>query len=145
MASRAASITSQLSCHALGSSCSLCRSGGADFCVRLNVLKPALPRTESQNKPLSPLCVCVLQCWSESPDFWSRDLAVTASDDRGSGEIAPGTPEEAHISGSFQYTGHKCTDRWSQMMPLFFRSHCSVNASKDHFLKFFFACAGLEC
>lgn len=26
-------------------------------------------------------------------------MAVTASDDRGSGEIAPGTPKEAHISG----------------------------------------------
>lgn len=45
----------------------------------------------------SPLCL--LQCWSESPDFQSRDLAVTASDDRGSGEIAPGTPKEARVSG----------------------------------------------
>lgn len=47
----------------------------------------------------SPSPLCLLRCWSESPDFWSRDLAVTASDDRGSGEIAPGTPKEAHISG----------------------------------------------
>lgn len=56
-------------------------------------------------RPPSPLCLS--RCWSESPDFWSGDLAVTASDDRGSGEIAPRTPKEAHISG-----------RWDTKAPL---------------------------
>lgn len=50
-------------------------------------------------------------------------MAVTASDDRGSGEIAPGAPEEAHISGrrggSFKYTQHKSTDHWSLIVMLF--------------------------
>lgn len=61
---------------------------------------------KSQNAPplffffLSPLCL--FQCWSESPDFWSGDLAVTASDDRGSGEIAPTGPKEPHISGGWK-------------------------------------------
>lgn len=49
--------------------------------------------------PGGPSPLCLLQCWSESPDFWSRDLAGAASDDRGTGEITPRTPEEAHISG----------------------------------------------
>ena len=82
MASRAASITSQLSCHALGSSCSLCRSGGADFCVRLNVLKPALPRAESQNEPPSPLCVCVcfsagLRALISGAEIWQSQQVMT--------------------------------------------------------------------
>lgn len=66
---------------------------------------------KSQNSP-SPLCL--LQCWSESPDFWSRDLAVTASDDRGSGEIAPRTPKEAHISGGRGVCSiHRTQKHWS--------------------------------
>ena len=71
------------------------------LCVRLNVLKPSLPvRPKSPSSP-APLCVC-FGAGLRAPDFWSRDLAVTASDDRGSGEIAPGTPEEAHISGGWE-------------------------------------------
>lgn len=43
------------------------------------------------------MCVCVCAAF-ERPDFWRPDLAVTASDDRGSGEITPGTPKEALIA-----------------------------------------------
>jgi len=43
----------------------------------------------------SPVC-CV--CLFREPRFWSTDLAVTASDDRGIGEIAPGAPEDATVS-----------------------------------------------
>lgn len=54
----------------------------------------ACAKSPSDSSPL-----CWFRCWSESPESWSRDLADAASDDRGSGEIAPRTPEEAHISG----------------------------------------------
>lgn len=59
------------------------------------VVKAAFGRSLS-----SPACiVCLFQCWFASPRFWSSDLAVTASDDRGIGEIAPRTPEDAAFTG----------------------------------------------
>lgn len=85
----------------------------------------ALSKVTDNNPPphctttTSPLCL--LQCWSESPDFRSRDLAVTASDDRGSGEIAPRTPEEARVSGGrgafLQSPPHK--ENSPETVPLF--------------------------
>lgn len=77
---------------------------------------------KSQN---SPFPLCLFQRWSESPDFWSRDLAVTASDDRGSGEIAPRTPKEVHISGGWEACSiHRMQKHWSVE---FWWCHCSEN------------------
>lgn len=70
-------------------------------------------------RPLSPPFVFVAVLGLRNPDFWSRDLAVTASDDRGSGEIAPRTPKEAHISGLFNTQKHWSVGLWW--------SHCSEN------------------
>lgn len=54
----------------------------------------------------SPACiVCLFRCWFASPRFWSTDLAVTASDDRGIGEIAPRTPEDAAVTGEPEERG----------------------------------------
>ncbi|KAK2849949.1 hypothetical protein Q7C36_008732 [Tachysurus vachellii] len=62
-----------------------------------NVLLLRLPSSRS---PSSSACiVCLFRCWFASPRFWSTDLAVTASDDRGIGEIAPRTPEDAAFTG----------------------------------------------
>lgn len=76
-------------------------------------------RPESPSGPPSPLCAR-LGAGLRAPDFWSRDLAVTASDDRGSGEIAPRTPEEAHISG-----GHSTHSAQTVPIarPLFWKNH----------------------
>lgn len=75
----------------------------------------ALCKASDPPPPSPPLCL--LQ-WGS--DFWSRDLAVTASDDRGSGEIAPRTPKEAHISGGRMAHSIPTTQRhWSEMMALF--------------------------
>ncbi|KAK5921046.1 hypothetical protein CgunFtcFv8_024785 [Champsocephalus gunnari] len=75
----------------------LCAAVAEPTLVSIKCVEAIAACAKSQNGLPSPLCLS--QCWSESPAFWSRDLAVTASDDRGSGEIAPRTPEEAHISG----------------------------------------------
>lgn len=62
------------------------------------VVKAAFGRSLS-----SPACiVCLFRCWFASPRFWSTDLAVTASDDRGIGEIAPRTPEDAVFTGELE-------------------------------------------
>lgn len=93
---------------------------------------------KSQNGP-SPLCL--FQCWSESPDFWSRDLAVTASDDRGSGEIAPGTPKEAHISGGWEvHSIHRTQKHWSVEFDdaIVLKPHCSATTVKTTFILFFY-------
>lgn len=75
--------------------------------VRLNVLKPLLPLESLRTAPLS--MVCLLQCWFESPHFWRTDFAVTAKDDRGSGEIAPRTPKEPLISGDLEAGWYTCS------------------------------------
>lgn len=60
--------------------------------VRRNVLKRKAAFRRSLSSPVC--CVCLFR----APRFWSTELAVTASDDRGIGEIAPGTPEDATVS-----------------------------------------------
>lgn len=62
-----------------------------------NVLLLRLPSSRSLSS--SACIVCLFRCWFASPRFWSTDLAVTASDDRGIGEIAPRTPEDAAFTG----------------------------------------------
>ncbi|KAI5107250.1 TRAF family member-associated NF-kappa-B activator [Silurus meridionalis] len=63
-----------------------------------------LPRVFSRNV----LLLRLPSCWFASPRFWSTDLAVTASDDRGIGEIAPRTPEDAAFTGE-QEKGNKAS------------------------------------
>lgn len=57
--------------------------------------KGGLPKVSEQS---SLLCVFVSMPVLRAPRFWSTDLAATASDDRGIGEIAPRTPEDATVS-----------------------------------------------
>lgn len=77
----------------------------------------ACAKSPSDSSPL-----CWFRCWSESPESWSRDLADAASDDRGSGEIAPRTPEEAHISGRSE-THTTQNDQCMWLNSLFQNSH----------------------
>ena len=145
MALRAESITSQCCLAMRWAPRALCAAVVELTLCSIKCVEAIAACAKSPNGLPSPLCLS--QCWSESPDFWSRDLAVTASDDRGSGEIAPGTPEEARISGGmgglFNTQNTKSADQRSLTMPLFLKIRLFSRHSEDYF--YMFTCGGWEC
>ncbi len=126
MALRAASITSQLSCHASGLVVLSVQKWWSWLCVRLNVLKPSLP---VQSLPTAPIhCVCFgagLRALISGAETWQSQQVMTEAVVRSHPEPQRRLTFQAD-EGLVQYTEHKSTDRWSLMMPLFWNSHCSA-------------------